>query len=184
VAKKLRPFMAQLRPLAQDARPTLRDLSRLVKGPSKNDDLTDLMLAAPRLADITTGKVSDHGRKWDGAFPASTDALKSSTPVAAYWRPYSVDLMGWFDDFSHSGVYDALGAVSRAGLHASAFTLAGGQLLPVPPQLREQAFKAGAELGQRNRCPGAAEHKAADGSNPWKPTPTFNCDPSQVLPGP
>jgi phospholipid/cholesterol/gamma-HCH transport system substrate-binding protein len=184
VAKKLRPFMAQLRPLAQDARPTLRDLSRLVKGPNQNDDLIDLTLAAPRLADVTTGKVNDHGEERDGAFPASTKALEGGTPMLSYWRPYSADLIGWFDDFSHSGVYDALGAVSRAGLHASAFTLASGQLLPVPPELRGEAFKAGAELNQRNRCPGAAEHGADDGSNPFKPSGDFNCDPSETLPGP
>jgi phospholipid/cholesterol/gamma-HCH transport system substrate-binding protein len=183
VAKKLRPFMAQLRPLAQGARPTLRDLSRLVKSPNQNDDLIDLMLAAPPLADVTTGKVNDHGKEWDGAFPASTKALKGGTPMLSYWRPYSVDLMGWFDDFSHSGLYDALGGVSRAGIHASAFTLTSGQLLPVPPELRGEAFKAGAELNQRNRCPGAAEHPADDGSNPFKPSGDFNCDPSEKLPG-
>jgi phospholipid/cholesterol/gamma-HCH transport system substrate-binding protein len=182
VAKKLRPFMAQLRPLARDARPTLRDLSRLVKGPQQNDDLIDLTLAAPRLADVTTGKVSDHGKEWDAAFPATTKALKGGTPMLNYWRPYSADLIGWFDDFSHSGVYDALGGVSRAGLHSSAFTMASGQLLPVPPELRGQAFKAGAEMNQRNRCPGSADHVAEDGSNPYKPA-GLNCDDSEQLPG-
>jgi hypothetical protein len=53
----------------------------------------------------------------------------------------------------------------------------------VPPQLRAQAFGSGAALNQRNRCPGAAEHPNEDGSNPYRPTPDFNCDPSQVLPG-
>ena len=36
---------------------------------------------------------------------------------------------------------------------------------------------------QNNRCPGGGDHTAADGSRPWKPTPDYNCDPSQVLPG-
>jgi phospholipid/cholesterol/gamma-HCH transport system substrate-binding protein len=184
VAKKLRPFMAQLRPLARDARPTLRDLSKLVKSPQRDDDLIDLALATPKLADVTTGKVSDHGKQWEGAFPAATKALKGGTPMLAYWRPYSVDLVGWFDDFSHSGIYDALGGVSRAGIHANAFTMASGQLLPVPPELRGEAFKAGAELNQRNRCPGAAEHIADDQSNPFKPSGDFNCDDTERLPGP
>ncbi len=54
----------------------------------------------------------------------------------------------------------------------------------MPPELRGEAFKAGAELNQRNRCPGAAEHGADDGSNPYKPSADFNCDPSETLPGP
>ena len=95
------------------------------------------------------------------------------------------DLIGWFDDFSHSGLYDALGGVSRVGLHANAFMVVSGQLTPVPPELRDAAFIAsGGVRDQRNRCPGAAEHVAEDGSGPWKPTPDYNCDPSQVLPGP
>ena len=40
-----------------------------------------------------------------------------------------------------------------------------------------------ASTDQRNRCPGGGDHKSQDGSRPWKPTPDFNCDPSQVLSG-
>ena len=58
-----------------------------------------------------------------------------------------------------------------------------GQLKAVPPELRGAAFKAGATLNQRNRCPGAADHPADDKTNPWKPTPDFNCDETEVLPG-
>ena len=53
----------------------------------------------------------------------------------------------------------------------------------VPPELRDEAFSAGATINQRNRCPGAADQEAEDGSNPWRPNPEFNCDPSQVLSG-
>jgi hypothetical protein len=53
----------------------------------------------------------------------------------------------------------------------------------VPPSLREQAFKAAAATNQTNRCPGGGDHRSQDGSRPWKPTPDYNCDPSQVLPG-
>ena len=81
-----------------------------------------------------------------------------------------------------SRIYDALGAASRVGVHASAFVLSNGQLSPVPPQLRSAAFDSGAALNQRNRCPGAAEHRNPDGTNPWQP-PGVSCDPNQVLPG-
>jgi phospholipid/cholesterol/gamma-HCH transport system substrate-binding protein len=135
------------------------------------------------LRDVAVRDVKENGKDRQGAFPASTDALDAATPQVAYFRPYTVDLLGWFDDFSHSGTYDALGAASRVGVHASAFALADGQLTPVPPELRDKAFQAAAATDQRNRCPGGGDHRSADGSRPWKPTPDFNCDPTQVLPG-
>jgi phospholipid/cholesterol/gamma-HCH transport system substrate-binding protein len=183
VAKKLRPFLAELRPLAQDARPTLRDLDRIVKHPGKGNDLIDLTKGQLPLRDVAVRDVEENGAERPGAFPASTEALKGTTPELAYLRPYTVDLLGWFDDFSHSGVYDALGAASRVGIHASAFALLEGQLSPVPPSLRDAAFQAVAETDQRNRCPGGGDHAADDGSRPFKPSPDYNCDESQRLPG-
>ena len=183
VAKKLRPFLAELRPLAQDARPTFADLSQLLKQPGKANDLLDLTNAQEPLRDVAVRDSSENGKDRKGTFPASTEALDAATPQLAYIRPYTVDLLGWFDDFSHSGTYDALGAASRVGIHASAFALLDGQLTPVPPELRDQAFQAAASTDQRNRCPGGGDHTSEDGSRPWKPTPDFNCDPTQVLPG-
>ena len=93
--------------------------------------------------------------------------------------------MGWFDDFSTSGAYDALGNFSRAGLELNGFTL--GPLLnavPVPPELRNALLSAGVKIGRNNRCPGSMERTAPDGSNPYKPSPDFNCDASQVPIGP
>jgi phospholipid/cholesterol/gamma-HCH transport system substrate-binding protein len=183
VAKKLRPFLAELRPLAQDARPTFRDLSELLKQPGAGNDLIDLTNAQVPLRDIAVRDVKENGKDRDGAFPASTKALTEATPQVAYLRPYTVDLLGWFDDFSHSGTYDALGAASRVGIYASAFSVADGQLTPVPAELRDAAFQAAATTDQRDRCPGGGDHKSEDGSRPWKPSADFKCDPSQVLPG-
>jgi phospholipid/cholesterol/gamma-HCH transport system substrate-binding protein len=183
VARKLRPFLAELRPLAQDARPTFADLSALLKQPGQGNDLVDLTKDQLPLRDVAVRKVHENGKDRDGAFPASAKAIKDATPEVAFLRPYTADLLGWFDDFSHSGSYDALGAASRVGIHASAFALLDGQLTPVPPALREQAFQAAATTDQRNRCPGGGDHRSADGSRPWKPTPDYNCDASQVLPG-
>jgi phospholipid/cholesterol/gamma-HCH transport system substrate-binding protein len=183
VAKKLRPFLAELRPLAQDARPTFQDLSRLLKAPGKGNDLIDLTNGQIPLRDIAVNDVNDNGKDRPGAFPSSAKALEQAAPQVGYLRPYTVDLLGWFDDFSHSGTYDALGGASRVGIHASAFALLEGQLTPVPPALRDEAFQAAAATDQRNRCPGGGDFKSPDGSRPWKPTPDYNCDPSQVLPG-
>jgi phospholipid/cholesterol/gamma-HCH transport system substrate-binding protein len=184
VAKKLRPFLAELRPLARNARPTLRDLAALIQRSGADNDLVELTAAQVPVAKQAVGPVNVNGKEREGALPASTRALKTGTGELGYARPYAPDLLGWFDDFSHSGLYDALGGVSRVGLHTNAFMLISGQLTPVPPELRDAAFVAsGGVRDQRNRCPGAAEHPAEDGSGPWKPTPDHNCDPSQVLPG-
>ena len=132
VAKKLRPFLAELRPLARDARPTINDLSQIVKRPGAANDLIELTSLQVPLRDVTTRKFEANGKERDGAFEASQDALKGNTPEFAFFRPYTPDLLGWFDDFSHSGTYDALGAASRVGIHANPFALDGrGRRRPV-----------------------------------------------------
>jgi phospholipid/cholesterol/gamma-HCH transport system substrate-binding protein len=183
VAKKLRPLLAELRPLAQDARPTLRDLAALLRSPGASNDALELMRAQVPLRNVAVRDTREDGKDREGAFPASTKALTEATPEIAFFRPYTSDLLGWFDDFSHSGTYDALGASSRVAPHASAFSLLGGQLSVVPPQLRDEVQSATLNTGQRNRCPGSAEHIAADKSNPYKPSPDYDCDDSQRLPG-
>jgi phospholipid/cholesterol/gamma-HCH transport system substrate-binding protein len=174
VAKKLRPFLAELRPLARDARPTLRNLAAITRAPGADNDLVDLMRSTLPLRDIAVGPVQRNGKQRDGAFPASTKVLEQSWPELATARPYAPDLTGWFDDFSHSGVYDALGGGSRAAPNVNGFTNVNGVLYPVPPEMRQQLFEKVASLGQRNRCPGAIERGAA-----WKPSKDFPCDQSQ-----
>jgi phospholipid/cholesterol/gamma-HCH transport system substrate-binding protein len=182
VAKKLRPLLAELRPLAQDARPTFRDLSTLLRTPGADNDALELLQKQVPLRDATVRSVNEDGKRRDGAFPASINALDTSTPEAAFVRPYAPDLLGWFDDFSHSGTFDALGAASRVAPHVNAFSMVDGTLYPLPPELRKAALQATLERGQTNRCPGSAEHVAGDKSNPYKPA-NVNCDPNQLLPG-
>jgi phospholipid/cholesterol/gamma-HCH transport system substrate-binding protein len=183
VAKRLRPFFAELRPLARDARPTIQDLSKLVRQRGADNDLVDLTAGQVPLRDIAMGPVQANGAERRGAFPESVDALEKSVPELAYARPYAVDLTGWFDDFGHSGIYDALGGVSRVGTYINAFGQIDGILRPIPPELRPEVGNFNTRRDQRNRCPGAAEHPADDGSNPWKPSEDHNCDPTQTLPG-
>ena len=174
VAKKLRPFLAQLRPLARDARPTLRNLAALTRSPGADNDLVELMRSTIPLRDIAVGPVQRNGAKRDGAFPASTKALGESWPELATARPYAPELTGWFDDFGHSGVYDALGGGSRAAPNVNGFTNVNGVMYPVPPELRQAVFEKLASVGQRERCPGALECNAT-----WKPSKDFPCDESQ-----
>ncbi len=178
-AKALRPFLAALRPLAQDARPTVRDLAGIVRRPGSGNDLVELVNSSVALRNVAVGPVQANGKEREGALPATVKALGEATPELAFARPYAVDLTGWFDDFSHSGIYDALGGASRAGLYVNGFTNINGLLKPLLPGDRESFFDAAASLNNRDRCPGSIERGGA-----WKPTPDYNCDITQVPLGP
>jgi len=183
VAKRLRPFVRELRPLALDAQPTLKNLSSLIQRAGKNNDLIELTKSSVPVAKIGVGPVVRNGKSRPGALPASTDALQQSIPELAYARPYAPDLVGWFDDFSHPGVYDALGGASRAAAHVNLPTNVNAF---VPEGLKSAIIPildgTGAiSVNQRNRCPGAMERGTA-----WKPATNsywpngYPCDLSQV----
>jgi phospholipid/cholesterol/gamma-HCH transport system substrate-binding protein len=179
VAKKLRPFLAALRPLAKDAAPTLRDLAALIRRSGSANDLVELTKLTVPLAAITTKSATRAGKTRDGAFAETVRALEAATPELRFARPYAVDLTSWFDDFSHSGIYDALGGASRAAPYVNAFTNANGILKPIlDPVVGTKAFAAVGGLNQRNRCPGSVERGSL-----WQPTPD-TCDPTQIPIGP
>jgi phospholipid/cholesterol/gamma-HCH transport system substrate-binding protein len=186
VARKLRPFLAQLRPFVTDARPTVHDLALLIRRAGPGNDLVDLTNGSVPLRDIALGPVEANGKTREGAFPSTVSALHQSTPEMAYGRPYTVDLLGWFDDFSHTGLYDALGAMSRAANSASIYTVEKG--LPtgdiIPPDQRADAFSNTAQIHQTQRCPGSDERDPGDHSTPVVPYPGYPCDPKQVPLGP
>jgi phospholipid/cholesterol/gamma-HCH transport system substrate-binding protein len=185
VTPKLRAVLAQLRPFARDAGPTFRDLSTLVKSKGEHNDLIDLANSVFDFNAVTVGEQNVNGKVREGSFPAAARSLRGQTPQWAFQRPYAVDLTGWFDDFSHSGIYDANGSASRVSTTVSAFAFANGTLGQlIPPELRPAVFQQVASLGQRNRCPGATERPAEDKSNPYKPSADFNCDEKQIPPGP
>jgi phospholipid/cholesterol/gamma-HCH transport system substrate-binding protein len=198
VAIALRPFLAQLRPLAHDAVPTVNDLADVVLKPGRNNDLFDLMQSFPPLASAAldtkhrkinfgTGPVGVG--KVQGAFPETARALEKTSPIIAQGRPYTPDLIGWFDDFSTSGGSDAAGGVSRALSVFNLFDLTGNiptcPAVPAPDQVctintgvpglpqpinggaRLAAFNKTARVGQFKKCPGGAEQAAVDGSNVW-----------------
>ena len=199
VAKRLRPFLNELRPFARDARPTIANLRRVVKARGADNDLIDLTktfgpLAAEALdrksrqVDAGTGP-KDVGEV-DGAFPASTKGFLDSAPIIAQGRPYTPELMGWFDDFSTSGAYDAIGGVSRAQVYFNALAVENldptnplNALIPIPQ--RGEAYKQLARVGQFKRCPGGAEIRAPDGSNVLTPEQQrqYDCEESHRATG-
>ena len=185
VVRDLRPLMADLRPFARDSAPAFRDLANAIRKPGADNDLVELLRAQVPLDRAANQEVQANGATRRAAFPELAASMRGSTPQVAYFRPYAVDLTGWFDDFSTSGQTDALGNFSRAGLALSAFTFTpAGQIVPVPPELRDDVLAAGAKLGRSNRCPGSIERDTGDHSPNWKPSPDFNCDQSQGPVGP
>lgn len=185
VARKLRPYVRELRLLTGDARPTLRDLAKITRRPGRANDLVELARSMPALRNIAVGPVRANGKDREGALPAAAEAIGDSVPRLTFARPYAVDLTGWFDDFSHTGLYDALGSFSRTGTHANLFSVRGGALTDLlSPLQRSESLGENLTVGQNNRCPGSLERDPGDGSTPWRPTPGFNCDPRQLPPGP
>jgi phospholipid/cholesterol/gamma-HCH transport system substrate-binding protein len=182
VRNDLRPLFSELRPFARDAAPTLRDLSRTIRTGGRDNDLVDLLRTQPAVDAIANKTAERNGAQRAGAFPATRKAVGEAVPQIGFLRPYAPDLVGWFDDFSTSGMYDALGGFSRAGLQFNGFTVdpSAGALLPVPPEVRRQLFSENVQTGRNNRCPGSVERKAPDGSNPYKPSPDYPCDDKQV----
>ena len=176
VARKLRPYLAELRPFAREAVPTVRDLRRTVRRPGRRQRpvRAPAHLSAAR-GDRPGGEAAQHrlrhrraGRGRDPRrLPGAVRGAADSIEILAHGRPYTPDFVGWMDDFSHTGTYDALGSFSRAQIYFNAFTLQDG--LPagdlLDPATQGQAFKSLARLRQVKRCPGAAEEAAADGSN-------------------
>ena len=171
----LAPFLRALRPLVQDARPTIRDLSRLINSPGADNDLIDANKLLPRLQRVASP-----------AFTSGRQALEKAQPVLEFARPYTPELVGWLRDFGQgASTYDANGHYARIQPIFNAYSFAdnptGGALTPIPPSQR----LAGLQTGFVKRCPGAASQPAADGSAPWRDVDgSLDCDPSLVLPGP
>ncbi len=167
VAKRLQPYLAQLRPFANEAKPTIRDLSTILRRRGEFNDLTELNRTYPALARIAVETHERNGKQRRGAFPELAEALTDSAPVVAHGRPYAVDLVGWFDDFSTTGAYDALGSFSRVQTFVNALTVQNQTPQVIPTAQRGVALKQLAHTGEFKRCPGAAESPALDGSNVW-----------------
>jgi phospholipid/cholesterol/gamma-HCH transport system substrate-binding protein len=162
--RRLGPFLDQARLFVRDGEPTIRDLSRTIGRPGRRNDLIELIRSFPPLAREALDERRVNGATRRGAFPETTDALNSAAPTIAFGRPYTPDFVGWMDDFSTTGGYDALGGFSRAWINLS-----------------EILYGPGPKLHQYRRCPGANEEAAADGSNVFTDDQAgaLDCDPSQ-----
>jgi phospholipid/cholesterol/gamma-HCH transport system substrate-binding protein len=195
VAKKLQPFLNELRPLARDAKPTIRDLSNTLLRRGEDNDLLNLQSTFPALASAaldTKERKIDFGSgatsvgETSGSFPQTADALQDAAPIIAQGRPYTPELIGWFDDFSTSGPYDAQGGFSRAQVVFNIQNLAGNVPELIDIGVRDQAFADLAKTKQFRRCPGASEQAAPDNSNVWSAAEQqqLDCDETDRATGP
>ncbi len=211
VAPKLQTLLKQLRPLAIDAVPTVNDLSNIISRPGPNNDLIELNKLASPLAKVTVGHLFADGKTRRGAFPVSQQALGESIPELAVARPYAVDLTGWFEGYSHPGVYDANGATSRVAAVVGLGSLAGSGSLPGCTAMVQQILaKAGIKkcplgtplplltdiagrlpfakgvltTGQGDRCPGSMERGPLPGTSAaFFPETGFPCNPREIPTG-
>jgi phospholipid/cholesterol/gamma-HCH transport system substrate-binding protein len=169
VVRRLDPFLDQARLFAADAEPTFRDLSRTIRRPGDTNDLIELLRSFPPLARVALDTRTINGAPRRGAFPETAEALRAAAPTLAFSRPYTPDFVGWLDDFSTTGAYDALGGFSRAWINFS-----------------EILYGPGPKTRQFRRCPGANEMPASDGTNVFSAgqASALDCDPGQRSVGP
>jgi phospholipid/cholesterol/gamma-HCH transport system substrate-binding protein len=167
--RRLGPFLDQARLFVRDGEPTIRDLSRTITLSGPRNDLIELIQSFPPLAHVAMDRRQVNGAERRGAFPETADALNRAAPTIAFGRPYTPEFVGWMDDFSTTGGYDALGGFSRAWINLS-----------------EILYGPGPKLRQFRRCPGANEQPAADRSNAFSggAAEALDCDPNQRSVGP
>jgi phospholipid/cholesterol/gamma-HCH transport system substrate-binding protein len=186
VAPKLQKLLEQLKPLAEDSVPTIRDLSAIIKKPGASNDLIELTKLGVPLAQATVRDTKANGKVRPGAFPISVTALNGSTPELATARPYAVDLTGWFEGYTHPGTIDANGGASRIAPVVGLGSIQNGSLnifsnlLNILPGSNDRLQFAQSVLttGQGDRCPGSMERGAL-----FYPESGFPCNPSQVPTG-
>jgi phospholipid/cholesterol/gamma-HCH transport system substrate-binding protein len=168
--RRLGPFLDDARAFAADAEPTIRDLSLTIRRRGDANDLIELMRSFPELSRAALDPRRVNGAVRPGAFPEAEEALTDSSETFALLRPYTPDLVGWFEDFSGTGAYDAAGGFSRSQLNLT-------EILYGPEPLG----------GQFRRCPGAGDAPASDGSNVFSTAEQaeLECEESdRAVPGP
>ncbi len=129
-------LLEQLKPLAEQSVPTVRDLANIVRRPGANNDLIELTSLGQPLAAVTVHNIKANGKTRLGAFPQSTVALNASTPELATARPYAVDLTGWFEGYTHPGTIDANGGSSRVAPVIGVGSIQNGVLNLLPAFLQ------------------------------------------------
>jgi phospholipid/cholesterol/gamma-HCH transport system substrate-binding protein len=185
LAKRLQPFFADFRHASADLIPTVRGLDTLVERPGATNDLVDLTRSLTPLGQTAVGPSERNGAVRDGAIPETAKALEGSLPIISFFRPYTPELVGWMDDFGHSGIYDANGAIGRIHAVGNTFSASTAGLPLVTGVLQSAGQQTDLlDLFNNARCPGALERDPGDGSTPFTDGGNVDCNPAQVPTGP
>jgi phospholipid/cholesterol/gamma-HCH transport system substrate-binding protein len=159
VTAPLEPFLRRLQPVLDEAVPTFSLLQQTFDRPGPNNDLYDALVQLPALA-----------RQVGSDFPRAIKAVRQSTPIFEFARPYIPDLVAWLVNWD--GIfapYDANGHYARTVPVFDAFSFTdnaqGGTLTPNPPGLRGSG--GALKTGFLYRCPGAAIAPPSDRSAPF-----------------
>lgn len=167
--KDLAPFLRDLRPLLRNAKPTVNDLNNIVRKSGKNNDLYELLSGQPTLT-----------KKARTAFPSSLQAMQSGQILLDFLRPYTPELTSWLTHFGQIAAnYDGNGHYVRVQPVVGRFADTGAALTP----LADDQSLSGYPTSGVKRCPGSGQQAASDGSNPFLDG-GIDCDPSIVTPGP
>jgi phospholipid/cholesterol/gamma-HCH transport system substrate-binding protein len=177
--------------------PTITDLQKTIRRPGSQNDLVELTRDARPLARAAIGSGSPDcgknpstdyrqaadGNFTQGAFGESVCSLRNSLPNLSFFRSYTPELVGWFNDFGTSGVTDANGGIGRISTTFNAFSPGLPDLFSKPLSPITQIAGIGG-TGKTARCPGSNERNPGDNSTPFTDNGTLACDPSQVPLGP
>lgn len=182
VAPELPGFLRDVRPVAREAVPVLRDLRLAIDRGGSNNDLTELLVNSPA--------VNRSARK---AVPRTVQALDDSQHIFEFARPYGPELAALISKLSGvAGYYDANGHYLRAqpaGSNLFNYNAVTEMLEPIAMSETFDAYPS-LGLGPFTRCPGGATQPNAG----W-PAPTDHpfldagrldgdCAPDDVPPGP
>jgi phospholipid/cholesterol/gamma-HCH transport system substrate-binding protein len=174
--KDLKTFLEDLTPVLHEATPTIGELRRMFAQPGAANDLLDALKELPTIA-----------RETDRAFPSGEKALRQSTPIFSFARPYIPDIVAWTRGYAAAGAtYDANGHYIRTVPVFNAFTFRddanGGTLTPRPAT--DRGTNPAISTGNLKRCPGAATSTPADRSTPFidqGPLANSDCDPAETV---
>jgi phospholipid/cholesterol/gamma-HCH transport system substrate-binding protein len=211
VAVELQPFLAKLRAAAADAVPTITDLDAIIQKPGSANDLVELTRLQPDLAEAAVGSGSpDCGKGPENADDLKTPADDDFTQGAfgeavcshdngelnlSFFRAYTPELVGWFDDFGHSGAVDAISGIGRVSTSFNQFSVSGpGGFPDLTDLLTPDELEASIDTGNVARCPGGNEHPVddidpSDDSVPFTDGGALtddgpgHCDPDALAPG-
>ena len=177
--RNLAPFLRHLQSVTDPAIPVFGELTRALRRPGPDNDLTDALRLTPGVERAAHDTVS----------PTLT-ALDDAQPNVEFAVPYTPELLAFLGKLGQvTAYYDANGHYARVlPAAANLFRNDSGSLVPIPT---DQQFDQIAEqgLGPFTRCPGGSTQ-----ANPGWPSPTDHpflgegvlqgaCDPRDVPPG-